>query len=213
MQDPAAFFKQLMDITHLCIIIGYLGTVCIAWQSIEKQKRNYLTYASVICILLGAFGVLRVMNESDQTSNQLVKKSDKISELSLKLYSTSKQVVETQKGMMSSMYAFAKTMKNVEDKVDKGVKNKNISPEYGKKLKNEIKNAVVTLTGQGAQGLSGKVNANTNVSLPSLSLKATLNSPTVSGTSNEPKSAVVPLTGQGAHGDAKLPTDGGSEKH
>lgn len=76
------------------LILGYLGTTLIAWQSIAK--RDFLTYTALILVLLGAVGAIWITVDTSRTADQLVAKSNKISELSLKLYSSSMQLADTQ---------------------------------------------------------------------------------------------------------------------
>lgn len=76
------------------VIFGYLGTVLIAWQSIPK--RNLLTYLALLLVLLGAVGAIWITVDSSRTSDIVVEKSDTISQLSLKLYSSSSMISKSQ---------------------------------------------------------------------------------------------------------------------
>lgn len=80
---------------YLALLLGYLGTVLIAWESIPK--RSPLTYASLILVLIGSGAAMYVTYDSNQTTDELLSKSKKISELSLKLYSSSSSLAESQR--------------------------------------------------------------------------------------------------------------------
>jgi hypothetical protein len=60
----------LLYIALIFVIIGYLGTVLIAWQSIAK--RDHVTYISLIFILLGAAGAIWITIDTSRTTDKLV---------------------------------------------------------------------------------------------------------------------------------------------
>ncbi len=84
----------ILYIALVFVIIGYLGTVLIAWQSISE--RDHVTYIALIFVLLGAAGAIWVTIDSSRTTDQLVIKSGKISELALELKKKADDQAESQ---------------------------------------------------------------------------------------------------------------------
>jgi len=82
---------MIIQYVALCfVILGYLGTALIAWQSITQ--RDKMTYLALFFIVLGALGAVWIIIDTSRTSDQLISKSDEISSLYQRLYSTSRQL-------------------------------------------------------------------------------------------------------------------------
>lgn len=79
---------------YLALIAGCFGTVLIAWQSIVN--RTTLTYSALFFVFLGAVGTIYVTFDSSKSTDDLLKKSSKISQLSLQLYSSSVRLAASQ---------------------------------------------------------------------------------------------------------------------
>jgi hypothetical protein len=81
----------ILYIALVFVIIGYLGAVLVAWQSIAK--RDHITYIALIFVLLGAAGAIWVTIDTSRTTDQLVKKSDEIASLNREIANLNKTIV------------------------------------------------------------------------------------------------------------------------
>ena len=84
----------LLYIALIFVIIGYLGTVLIAWQSIAK--RDHVTYISLIFILLGAAGAIWITIDTSRTTDKLVISSGLLADSQIELRKKADDQTESQ---------------------------------------------------------------------------------------------------------------------
>jgi len=101
---------------YLALIAGCLGSLFIAWQS--ATPRNWVTYLSLVFVLLGAAGTIWVTSDSDKSTKVIIDKSNKISELSLNLYSLTMKLSQTQNELKNKAVAQADIQQILRSKSD-----------------------------------------------------------------------------------------------
>ena len=84
----------LLYIALIFVIIGYLGTVLIAWQSIAK--RDHVTYISLVFILLGAAGAIWITIDTSRTTDKLVISSGLLANSQIELRKKADDQTESQ---------------------------------------------------------------------------------------------------------------------
>jgi hypothetical protein len=177
----------MLIIAIVCIGISVLGTIIAT--SYSKDLSSCARSTIIICNVIGGFGAafLSFMNYTSQGETNYL----------LKQIASNGDKETTNNGGKERLVILRKNV-IIHEKDNK------ISGAVAEKLDKDIHNAIVNLTGQGAEGKAGPVSGNYNVTLPSIQMKATLNAPMVSDTSKTPKSVAVPLTPQGAQGKSNL---------
>jgi hypothetical protein len=74
------------------IILGWAGTAIIAWQSVPKEKRTWMTSLALGLVCLGTIGGVLVVIDASKGTEQLKARSDKISELQGQLISKNNEL-------------------------------------------------------------------------------------------------------------------------
>lgn len=82
---------MILLIIALCfLILGYFGTVIIAWQSISR--RTPITYMAIVFICLGALGAIWIVIDSSRSSELLQKKTEEVAILNQEISNNQKEL-------------------------------------------------------------------------------------------------------------------------
>ncbi|MGA2467154.1 MAG: hypothetical protein ABSH06_22740 [Thermodesulfobacteriota bacterium] len=99
------------------VVSGYLGTVMVAWQSV--QRRTGTTYWALFSILLGAFGAAWIAVDASRSTQQLSSKSDTIAQLQGKLAARSGEIAQSQRDLREKAELEVEAQKVLRQKSDK----------------------------------------------------------------------------------------------
>ena len=103
----------MLYISLIFVILGYIGTVVIGWQSIQKKSK--LTTMALVFIVFGGFGAAWVVVDSSRASNELIKKSDEIARLNQQLKERSDRVAGLYKTIAESQEALKEKSNKIAD--------------------------------------------------------------------------------------------------
>jgi len=92
----------LLYLALFFVIMGYLGTALIAWQSI--RKRNRITYAALVFIFLGAAGAVWLAIDTSRTSDEITGLNRKIAEKSDEIAKLNREIANSVTGGNSFCY-------------------------------------------------------------------------------------------------------------